>query len=138
VIRKPHFPFALAGYQSFLHLEHCIRFDCPDLPHGERSKHVVASCGSYRCAGFFDDREPFGRMFTSGQLENMFQKEIAGPAIWVDSLSIVQSAAEMVVIYPGDIELRRAVTDAWSVLAEKTIMGRAVWEFRSKKLLGVI
>jgi hypothetical protein len=30
--------------------------------------------------GFFNDREPFGRMFTSGQLENMFQKEIAGPA----------------------------------------------------------
>jgi hypothetical protein len=88
--------------------------------------------------GFFNDREPFGRMFTSGQLENMFQKEIAGPAIWVDFLSIVQSAAEMVAVYPCDIELRRAVTDAWSVLAEKTIMGRAVWEFRSKKLLGVI
>jgi len=88
--------------------------------------------------GFFNDREPFGRMFTSGQLENMFQKEIAGPAVWVDFLSIVQSAAEMVVVYPGDIELRRAVTDAWSVLAERTIMGRAVWEFRSKKLLGVI
>ena len=88
--------------------------------------------------GLFDDREPFGRMFTTGQLENMFQKEIAGPAIWVDFLSIVQSAAEMVVIYPGDIELRRAVTDAWSVLAERTIIGRAVWEFRSKKLLGVI
>jgi len=32
-------------------------------------------------------------MFTSGQLENMFQKEIAGPAVWVDFLSIVQSAA---------------------------------------------
>jgi hypothetical protein len=77
-------------------------------------------------------------MFTSGELENMFQKEIAGPAIWVDFLSIVQSATEMVVIYPGDIELRRAVTDAWSVLAERTIIGRAVWEFRSKKLLGVI
>jgi len=88
--------------------------------------------------GLFNDREPFGRMFTSGQLENMFQKEIAGPAIWVDFLSIVQSAAEMVAIYPGDIELRRAVTDAWAVLAERTVMGRAVWEFRSKKLLGVI
>ena len=88
--------------------------------------------------GFFDDREPFGRMFTTGELENMFHKEIAGPAIWVDFLSIVQSASEMVTIYPGDVELRRAVTDAWAVLAERTIMGRAVWEFRSKRLLGVI
>jgi len=88
--------------------------------------------------GIFDNREPFGRMFTTNQLENMFQKEIAGPAIWVDFLSIVQSVAEMVAIYPGDIELRRAVTDAWAVLAERTIMGRAVWEYRAKKLLGVI
>jgi len=88
--------------------------------------------------GFFDDREPFGRLFTTGHLEEMFQKEIAGPAIWVDFLSIVQSAAEMVTIYPSDIELRRAVTEAWAVLAERTIMGRAVWEFRAKKLLGVI
>jgi hypothetical protein len=88
--------------------------------------------------GIFDEREPFGQMFTTGQIEEMFQKEIAGPAIWVDFLSIVQSCAEMVVLYPGDIELRRAVTDAWSVLAHRTMMGRAVWEFRTKKLLGVI
>ena len=88
--------------------------------------------------GFFDDREPFGRLFTTGQLGEMFQKEIAGPAIWIDFLSIVQCAAEMVSIYPGDIELRRAVTEAWAVLAERTIMGRAVWEFRAKRLLGVI
>jgi len=82
--------------------------------------------------GFFDDREPFGRMFTTGQLEAMFQKEIAGPAIWVSFLSIVQSAAEVVTIYPADIELRRAVTDAWSVLAERTIMGRGL-EFQGKE-----
>jgi hypothetical protein len=88
--------------------------------------------------GIFNDREPFARMFSAAQLEEMFQKEIAGPAIWVDFLSIVQSAAEMVTVYPGDIELLRAVTDAWAVLAERTIMGRAVWEFSSKRLLSVI
>jgi hypothetical protein len=88
--------------------------------------------------GIFDQRERFGELFTSEQLENMFHKEIAGPAIWVDFISIVQSAAEIVTLYPADIELRRAVTDAWAVLSEKTIMGRAVWEFRAKKLLGII
>lgn len=88
--------------------------------------------------GLFDDREPFGRMFTTGELENMFQKEIAGPAIWIDLLSIVQSAAEIVSLYPADLELRRAVTDAWAVLSDRTIMGRAVWEFRAKMLLGII
>ena len=77
-------------------------------------------------------------MFTAEQLESMFQKEIAGPAIWVDFLSIVQSAAELVALYPADVELRRAVTDAWVLLSERTIMGRAVWDFRAKKLLGII
>lgn len=86
----------------------------------------------------FDSREPFSKLFTSEQLENMFQKEIAVPAIWVDFLSIVQGAAEMITLYPGDVELRRAVTEAWTPLSEKTIMGRAVWEFRAKKLLGII
>jgi len=88
--------------------------------------------------GIFDNREPFGRLFTTAQLESMFQKEIAGPAIWIDFLSIVQSAAEFIVIYPADVELRRAVIDAWTVLEEKTIIGRAVWQFRAKKLLGII
>lgn len=88
--------------------------------------------------GFFDEREPFGRMFTTGELENMFQKEIAGPAIWIDFLSIVQSATELVSLYPASVELRKAVADAWVPLSEKTIIGRAVWEFRAKKLLGII
>jgi hypothetical protein len=85
--------------------------------------------------GIFDQREPFGQLFTAEQLDSMFQKEIAGPTIWIDFLSIVQSAAEIVALYPADVELRRAVTDGWAVLSERTIMGRAVWEFRAKKLL---
>jgi len=88
--------------------------------------------------GIFDHRERFGQLFTAEQLESMFQKEIAGPAIWVDFLSIVQSAAEIITLYPADMELRRAVTDAWAVLSERTIMGRAVWEFRAKRLVGII
>jgi len=88
--------------------------------------------------GIFDSREPYGRAFTAGQLESMFQREIAGPAIWIDFLSIVQSAAELIVLYPADVELRRAAIDAWTVLEERTIMGRAVWQFRAKKLLGII
>jgi hypothetical protein len=88
--------------------------------------------------GIFDSREPYGRAFTAGQLESMFQREIAGPAIWIDFLSIVQSAAELIVLYPADVELRRAAIDAWTVLEERTIIGRAVWQFRAKKLLGII
>jgi hypothetical protein len=53
--------------------------------------------------GIFDHRERFGELFTAEQLENMFQKEIAGPATWVDFLSIEQSAAEIVTLYPADM-----------------------------------
>lgn len=88
--------------------------------------------------GIFDEREPFSGLFSAEQLENMYQKEIVGPAIWIDFLSIVQCAAEMITLYPADVELRRVATEAWTHLAERTIMGRAVWEFRAKKLLGII
>ena len=77
-------------------------------------------------------------MFTSGQIDTMFQKEIAGPAIWIDFLSIVQSAAEMIVHYPGDIELRRVVADGWTILAKETIVGHAVWKCRAQTLVGII
>ena len=59
-------------------------------------------------------------------------------SIWIDFLSIVQSTSELIVLYPADVELRHAAIDAWTVLEERTIIGRAVWQFRAKKLLGII
>jgi hypothetical protein len=88
--------------------------------------------------GIFDSREPFRQMFTATELDEMFQKEIARPALWIDFLSVAQGAAEMVCAYPGDVELRRTAVEAWGVLADRTVMGRAVWEIHTKKLLGVI
>jgi hypothetical protein len=44
----------------------------------------------------------------------------------------------MVVVYPGNIESRSVVTDARSIFMERTTIRSTVWEFRSKKLRGVI
>lgn len=85
----------------------------------------------------FDSHEPFNIMFSTPQLYEMFQKEIAGPAVWIDFLSIVQSCAEMIPIFSGDIELRRSVEEAWRHLSEQTYIGQAIWELRGKELLGI-
>jgi hypothetical protein len=85
-----------------------------------------------------DDRQRFRQMFTSGQVNEMYQKEIAGPAIWLDVLSIIQCCSEFVEIYPSDIELARCCTEAWKPLIENTFIGRIIWELRTKKLLGAL
>ncbi len=109
-----------------LYLEY--QFLCSDV-------HVSPHSVSFKA--LFDSKEPIGQMFSSVQLEDMFQKEIAGPAIWIDFLSIVQSCAEMIPIFSGDIELRRNVEEAWRHLSEQTYVGQAIWELRAKELLGI-
>jgi hypothetical protein len=86
----------------------------------------------------FDHRQPFGAMFTTGQREEMFQKEIAGPALWLGLLSIVQSCCELVPIYPLDINLVAVLTNAWKTVHDLSLIGRKVWELRAKKLLGAL
>jgi len=86
----------------------------------------------------FDRRQPFGAMFTTGQRYEMFQKEIAGPALWLDLLSIVQSCCEFVPIYPADMDLVATLTDAWKTVHDLSLIGRKVWELRAKKLLGAL
>jgi len=109
-----------------LYLEY--QFLCSDV-------HVSPHPVSFKA--LFDSQEPFGQMFSTAQLDDMFQKEIAGPAIWIDFLSMVQSCAEMIPIFSGDIELRRNVAEAWRHLSEQTYVGQAMWELRAKELLGI-
>jgi hypothetical protein len=86
----------------------------------------------------FDSRQPYGNLFTSGQKYEMFQKELAGPAMWLDLLSVVQSCCEFVTVYPADIDLVATVTEAWKVVHDQSLIGRKVWELRAKKLLGAL
>ena len=99
---------------------------------------VHFSPASVILASLLDPRQPFRAMFTSGQIEEMFQKEIAGPAVWFDVLSVVQCCSELLDIYPGDVELARCCADAWKPLSENTFIGRVIWKLRARRLLGVI
>ncbi len=85
-----------------------------------------------------DDRQPFRRSFTSGQVTEIYQKEIVGPAIWLDLISVLQSCSEFTAIYSADIELARACSEGWKPISGNTFIGRIIWELRTKQLLGVI
>jgi|SRR5271154_970959 len=85
-----------------------------------------------------DSRQPFRKWFTTGQVTEMWQKEIAGPAMWLNVISVIQCCAEFLAIYPNDVELARCCVEAWKPLSENTLIGRVIWDLRSRKLLGVI
>jgi hypothetical protein len=99
---------------------------------------VHFSPASVILTGLLDPRQPFRGMFTSGQIEEMFQKEIAGPAMWLDVMSIAQCCSELLEIYPNNIELARCCAEAWMPLSENTFIGRVIWKLRTRKLLGAI
>jgi hypothetical protein len=101
--------------------------------------YVHASPHSRCYRALFDKRQSFGQqLFTSGQLEKMFMKEIAAPAILLDLLSVAQSCSEFVSIYPDDVELRRVLSEAWDALLDNTLIARAVWGLHTRELLGVL
>ena len=85
-----------------------------------------------------DTRGPSAQLFTSGQRYEMFQKELAGPAIWTELISIVQSCSEFVCVYRSDVELARTTTEAWKSIIEQSLIGRVVWQLRARGLLGAI
>jgi hypothetical protein len=99
---------------------------------------VHFSPASVILTSLLDARQPFRQMFTSGRIVEMYQKEIAGPAMWYDVISVIQCCSEFVGIYPKDVELARCCTEAWKQVSENTFIGRIIWDLRTKALLGVI
>ena len=53
-------------------------------------------------------------------------------------MSIAQSAAELTTLYPNDTELTSAVMGAWNELHDAHLLAIAVWNIRTKSLLGVV
>ena len=89
-------------------------------------------------ASLLDRRQPFRQEFTSGQITEIYQKEIAGPAMWLNEISVIQCCSEFMVVYPNDIELARCCAEAWNPMIESSFIARAVWERRTQKLLGAL
>jgi hypothetical protein len=39
-------------------------------------------------------------------------------------------------LYPGDVNLMAAVVKAWDEMSKEYLLGKAIWNIRTKKLLG--
>ena len=86
----------------------------------------------------YDVRSSERQMFTEAEIEQNFQQEVNTSARAYSMLCIVQAVAELWTLYPSDMEIVAGVTDAWNDLLGATFVVNAVWNIRTKALLGVI
>ncbi|MBI3208787.1 MAG: hypothetical protein HYZ37_07785 [Candidatus Solibacter usitatus] len=98
--------------------------------------HSTAQANMFK--NVFDKRSRQTAFLGDHEKEERFQRDILGESYLVSFLSISQSAAELTVRYPNDVELRCAAMNAWAQLSEASLLTKAVWEIRTKKLLGAI
>ncbi len=96
------------------------------------------SAQSWMFKNAFWERSTLRQYSSESQRQDLFEKEVLDPALLHSSLSTIQSACEVSILYSADIELKRTVIEAWNVLSEMNLLGRTIWEMRTKALLGVI
>jgi hypothetical protein len=78
------------------------------------------------------------KQFDDETIKDTFRRHVELPAYSTSLVSIVQAASELTVLYPGDVELKAAITKAWDKIIAGMLLGRVVWNIRTKKLLGVV
>ena len=83
----------------------------------------------------FNSHSGVRQIWSENQLSLTFHKEVAARAYAVSVLSIVQSAAEITVLYPNEIGLIAGATEAWQELSKHFLLGRAIWSLRTRELL---
>jgi hypothetical protein len=86
----------------------------------------------------FWERSPLQGVIPESSRQNVFEKEVGEPAIFYSALAVVQSVCELATMYPSDIELKRAVIEAWNLLSDSHLLGRIIWEIRAKVALTVV
>jgi hypothetical protein len=86
----------------------------------------------------FDRRSPHGDFLTEAEKEKRFMYDVVGTVYTVSFLSIAQSTAELTLLYPHDVELSVAVSNAWEQLRRTSFLTKAIWEIRTRSLLGMI
>lgn len=97
-------------------------------------------------AGFgkniFDERSPFRTQFMElwgeEQLHKEFWQRILGAAQIYSLLSVAQATAELATLYPDNVDLKVAAGKAWNELHNSHLLVNAVWNIRTKALLGIV
>ena len=88
--------------------------------------------------GLLDSRSLHRKLFTDDHAKATSVKDVTDRAFIISIISIIQSAAELTERLPGDLDLMAGVTEAWRSFSEDSLLGKTIWEIRTKKLLGII
>ena len=91
-------------------------------------KQMFSKNSKYRALGFFTDEE----------VKDTFRREVAERSFTFNVLSIAQAASELTAMYPANVDLAAAVVAAWKEISHGMLLGRALWNMRTKTLLGII
>jgi hypothetical protein len=77
-------------------------------------------------------------MFDGVEKERKFNTNVSGQSFRMSFLSIAQSTAELTKLYPSDLELSVAASNAWNQLRAASLFTKVIWELRTKRLLGIL
>jgi hypothetical protein len=86
----------------------------------------------------FNKDSKFRDYWSDAELKDTFRRNVAERSYVTSLLSMIQSAAEIAALYPADVELLAGVAKAWEEMSRDSLLGKAIWNIRTKKLLGVI
>ena len=85
-----------------------------------------------------DVRSPYRGFATATQIRERFEFDVQAESFTLSFLSVAQATAELATLYPGDVEITVAAANAWKTLAEASLLTKAIWEIRTRQLLGAI
>jgi len=88
--------------------------------------------------GLLSPRSLHRRLFTEEQVNESSTREVEELAFIVSLLSIILCTAELTEKYPADLNLVAGVVEAWRSFSEDTLLGKTIWEIRTRRLLGII
>ena len=85
----------------------------------------------------FDSRSQARKIIPDSKVMSSYQK-LASDAYITSFMSIAQSTAEFTARYPNNMEIIEAAHLAWHQLSGASTVTKAVWEIRTKRLLGAL
>jgi hypothetical protein len=88
--------------------------------------------------GLLSSRSLHRKLFSEAQAAEVEAKDVSERAFITSTLSIAQCCAELAENYPSDVQLRAGALEAWQKLSVHSLLGNAIWEIRTRGLLGVL
>jgi hypothetical protein len=86
----------------------------------------------------FDNRSIQRKMTADSKIKHRYEHDVVSEAYLTSFMSIAQCTAELTTLYQNNLDLFDAAVKAWTDLAVGSLLTKAVWEIRTRRLLGVI